>query len=183
MVVAQQELNWRRVAPQDYRATLPNGTEARVSGWFVDDSTNGDGGISQWQWIAEIGGSPIEGCTFPRMYNAKAAVNRWVAEHAVEPCPERTAHIRKLINPNRVRGNGFYKVTLSAAENGSQTLCGAKSTTIDLGYGDFARRRPGFDWQRHIASLPPEDAMSGAIVCEGCLREAAELRARRAKKN
>ena len=34
-------------------------------------------------------------------------------------------HIRKRIA--RKRGDGFYRVKLSASENGSQTLCGAPS--------------------------------------------------------
>ena len=44
------------------------------------------------------------------------------------------AHIRQRIA--RKRGNGFYRVQYSSAENGSRTLCGAPSTDRDLGWGE-----------------------------------------------
>jgi hypothetical protein len=53
--------------------------------------------------------------------------------HVVVP---EVTHIRKRINPNSRRGNGFYTLQLSVAENGSQTLCGSEPTTQDMGYGD-----------------------------------------------
>jgi hypothetical protein len=63
-------------------------------------------------------------------------------------------HIRKQINPRRIRtGNQFYKnkVKLSAAEDGSQTLCGADPTIEDMGYGET----------RHASSLT-------YVSCEDC---------------
>lgn len=47
--------------------------------------------------------------------------------------PEIT-HIRKQVA--RKRGDGFYKVKYSEAENGSQTLCGAVNTSDDMGWGE-----------------------------------------------
>jgi hypothetical protein len=72
------------------------------------------------------------------------------AAHREANRPEVT-HIRKRVNPNRRRGDGFYTLKLSAAENGSQTLCGAEATTEDMGYGDT----------RHAKGL-------AYVTCEAC---------------
>lgn len=48
-------------------------------------------------------------------------------------------HIRRQVNPRRIRtGNQFYKdlVKLNAAEDGSQTLCGAEPTSEDMSWGE-----------------------------------------------
>lgn len=71
-------LTWIRVAPQDYRATLLNGTEVRVSAEFVDDRDY-DGGHAQWQWYAQINGDHAEDCTYETKSNAMAAIERWIA--------------------------------------------------------------------------------------------------------
>lgn len=65
--------------------------------------------------------------------------------------PDMAAHIRKQMARTK-RGDGFYKVTYSASENGSQTLCGAAATDLDMSWGDarFASNR------RHV-------------TCERCL--------------
>lgn len=87
-----------------------------------------------------------------------------------------TAHVRKPIRRG-VRGSGFYKVQLSAADNGSQTLCGASPTDIDYGYGDFAQRRADTDWDASIRTSHPN-----ASVCQECLSKAAEIKQRRAER-
>lgn len=43
-------------------------------------------------------------------------------------------HIRQRVA--RKRGNGFYRVQHSSSENGSRTLCGARPTDRDLGWGE-----------------------------------------------
>lgn len=60
-------------------------------------------------------------------------------------------HIRKRINPRRVMGNTFYKVVLSASENGSQTLCGGQNTTSDMAWADVR-------FAKNMAH----------VTCEGC---------------
>ena len=77
------------------------------------------------------------------------------SDHGGQPA---VTHIRKRINPRRVKGDGFYKVQLSAAENGSQTLCGDEPTTGDMGFGETR-------WEKNMQF----------VTCERCkeLRRAA----------
>lgn len=81
-------------------------------------------------WDIEIDMSAITEETFQVLEAARLA---HIDSH--QEVPEVT-HIRRRINPRRVRGNGFYKVQLSSAEDGSQTLCGAQATVGDMSYGD-----------------------------------------------
>ena len=73
--------------------------------------------------------------TFETIQTVTSAIEEHRNAHAEADRPEVT-HIRKQINPRRVKGDGFYKVKLGAAENGSQTLCGDKATTEDMSWGD-----------------------------------------------
>lgn len=177
----RKELEWRRIAPQDYRTTLPNGAEARVSARFVDDRDY-DGGSAMWEWFATVDGQHVEECLYSRMYEAKSAVQRWADKQCVTQAetPLRIAHVRKQINPSRVRGNGFYAVQLGATDNGSQTFCGAPAGK-DLSYAEAAARRPDFDWTAHFASLSKSDLMFSMVVCCDCLREALKLKEQRAQ--
>lgn len=76
-------LDWQNVAPQDHRATLPNGAEVRVSGWFVDDRDY-DGGIAQWQWNVEIDGDVVGDCTYETKRDAMNAAERHVRQFGAE---------------------------------------------------------------------------------------------------
>ena len=76
-----------------------------------------------------------------------------------------------------MRGNGFYKVVLSEADNGSQTLCGEPPTDLDFGYGDFAPRRADTDWDASIRNSHPN-----AWVCATCLAKAAEIKQQRSER-
>lgn len=60
-------------------------------------------------------------------------------------------HIRKKINPNHRKGNGFYRLTLGPSENGSQTLCGGEPTSEDMGWGETR-------WEKNLAY----------VSCEAC---------------
>lgn len=146
-------LKWRRAAPQDYRATLPDGAVARVSGWFVDDRGHeGDHGVlTGWQWTAEVNGQFVmaQPAPLPRMRDAKDAVQQHLERVAASKTaalagPVRAFHVRQRIA--RVCGNGFYKVQLGSADNGSQTICGEAPTDSDIGWGDFTRATRRTDW-------------------------------------
>lgn len=92
----------------------------------------------------------------------------------------RICHVRTPINPRRVRGNGFYKLRLSADENGSQTFCSAPAGA-DLSYAETVQRRPDFDWTAWLRTLPPSDAMAGMVMCAECLRKARNVKQQRAR--
>ena len=72
-----------------------------------------------------------------RAWRESGATDGWTIQ-AITPEPavqvEVTVHIRQRIA--RKRGNGFYRVQYSSAENGSRTLCGAQPTDRDLSWGD-----------------------------------------------
>jgi hypothetical protein len=80
------ELKWRRVGPQDYRATLPDGTEARVSGHYVDErGRNGDHGrLTGWQWGAQVDGNFVTDHWHGRMRDAKNAVQQHLDRAAAD---------------------------------------------------------------------------------------------------
>jgi|HubBroStandDraft_1064217.scaffolds.fasta_scaffold164056_2 hypothetical protein len=72
-----QPLKWRHVGPQDYRATLPDGTEAKVSGRFVDDRDY-DGGWAGWQWGAQVNDTYLTDGWRDFMREAKEDVQQYV---------------------------------------------------------------------------------------------------------
>jgi len=77
------ELKWRRVGPQDYRATLPDGAEAKVSGRYVDDRAY-DGGWAGWQWGAQIDGAYLADSWRDFMREAKEDVRKYVERVATD---------------------------------------------------------------------------------------------------
>ncbi len=76
-------LKWRRAAPQDYRATLPDGAEAKVTGKYVDDRDYDGGTLTGWQWTAEVNDQFVMPCgvALSLMRDAKAAVQQYVGRN------------------------------------------------------------------------------------------------------
>lgn len=72
-------LKWRKFAPQDYRACLPDGRQVRATGRYVDDrGTVGDHGeLTGSQWIADIGGELLTDYYQDRLRDAKATAQKY----------------------------------------------------------------------------------------------------------
>lgn len=93
-----------------------------------------------------------DNCT--RIDQAEAERLGWTVTRLDKPVAvpvETTTHIRQRIA--RKRGNGFYRVQYSSAENGSRTLCGTAPTDRDMGWGET----------RHAKNL-------AYVTCDDCKR-------------
>jgi hypothetical protein len=97
---------------------------ALTRGWLLDELHKrlGDDLFDEWLIAVDDNGKGVDPLPF------------FARREPVETTDERPVHIRQRIA--RKRGNSFYRVQYSSAENGSRTLCGAVPTDRDMGWGE-----------------------------------------------